>query len=433
MENLYQYAWQHKLWPYREARLVDGRSFELISPGILNRDSGPDFFNAKLKIGDEYWAGNVEIHTKASDWHRHGHDRDAAYDSVVLHAVGADDARVRRRDGSEIPQLVLRLPEGIRFTYNQLTESSQGVRCSGSLSEIDPLVVTDWLESLAVERLQNKARRILEIRKFCGGDWEQTCFITLARALGFGLNSEPFEQLGRICDIHILARHSDNPLQLEAILFGQAGLLDSSCNIFDEYYHKLCAEYAFLLRKYRLRPMMAHNWRMARTRPQNFPHRRIALLARMAEGGFSMLRHIIDSKGNEERLRTLFDLDPGYYWRRHFLFGDEQHNAVGKLSASSVTLLLINAAAPLLYAYASDCGDCSLGEKALNLLGELPPENNSIVRGWGALGLRADNALRSQALLHLRQQYCDTRKCMYCRMGHGLMRSRGRREEPGLC
>lgn len=433
MEKLYQYAWQHKFWDYTGTRLVDGRAFELISPGIPNHDSGPDFFNAKVKIEGQYWAGNVEIHTRSSDWIRHRHDHDAAYDSVILHAVGADDARIHRRDGSEIPQLVMKLPEAIRLTYDELTESQQAVRCSSSLAEIEPLVVTDWLESLAIERLQSKAERILNIRESCGGDWEQTCFITLARALGFGLNSEPFEQLGRICDIHILGRHSDNPVQLEAILFGQAGLLDSSCHIFDEYYHKLCAEYSFLLRKYRLRPMMAVGWRMARTRPQNFPHRRIAMLARMAEGGFSLLRKIIESQGKEERLRELFDREPAYYWRRHYLFGDEEHKPIGKLSASSVTLLLINTAAPLIYAYASSTGDCDLAEKAISLLESLPAEQNSIIRGWATLGLRADNALRSQALLHLRRQYCDNRKCMYCRMGHGLMRSRVCREEPELC
>ncbi len=405
-------------------RLVDsdGIEVEVVDPGRLNTDSGPDFFNSKIKLGGTGWAGNVEIHVKASDWYRHGHDSDPSYDSVILHAVGVSDRRVRRSDGTLIPQVELTMPEKFFLTYDMLQTAPSDIRCASVLRDIPPLAVTDWLESLSTERMQRKSERILEVYRSTGCDWEQTCFIMLARALGFGLNGDPFEMLARSLPLRVLHHHSDNPMQIQALLFGQASMLDSSLHIFDDYYQLLCREYVFLARKYGLRPLRPGLWKYARTRPQNFPHRRIAFLAKACEGGFSLFSRIMDPSKRERELRDLFGWELEGYWHTHFSFDVEARSVSDTLSASSISLLLINMVAPMRYAYGVLRGDMDLAEKSLDLLCELPAESNSIMREWNGIGLNAGNAMRSQALIQLRREYCEARKCLYCRFGHRLLR-----------
>ncbi len=401
---------------------ADGARIEVIDPGNLNCDSGPDFFNAKIKINGIEWAGNVEIHVKASDWLRHHHDSDPAYDSIILHVVGISDRRIRRHDGSLIPQVELTLPEDFFKIYASLTEGADAVKCAASLPKLSVLSMTDWLESLSIERVQTKARKASDILSLNGNDWEQTCFVMIARALGFGLNGDPFEMLARSLPLRILHHHSDNPLQLQALLFGQAAMLDSSLHIFDEYYQLLCREYYFLARKYGLRPMQPGLWKYARTRPQNFPHRRIAFLAKACEDGFSLFSKILGNIKSFEKLSELFKWQLSGYWHSHFSFDTEARHAADMLSEASIVLIIINAVVPLVYAYASVRGNSDLAEKTLDLLMALPPENNTIIRGWSQFGIKADSALRSQALIHLRKEYCDKRECLSCRWGHQLLR-----------
>ena len=422
MEEVYQYLWKHRMWHWEGTKLVDGRDFELLDPGCQNLDAGPDFFNGKIKVDGVEWAGNIEIHVKASDWYRHGHDRDLGYSNVVLHVVAVDDARISRHDGSEVPQVVMTFPKQFFNVYSRLAAETPALRCSGRLGDIDSLTMTDWLESLAIERLQEKANRITGILDATEGDWEQACFATLARGLGFGLNAEPFEMLGRNVPLKIASRHCDDIFQLEAILFGQAGMLDPSAEIFNEYYQGLCREYGFLLRKYGLRPFPASYWKYARTRPQNFPHRRIALLAKTLEGGFQLLRNLLEAQCDVEELRSLFAWRLSGYWHDHFSFSREAKVASDALSDSSINLLLINVVAPLYYAYGSLRAMPQIADRALELLSLLPAENNTVVRQWSAAGVKADDACRSQALLQLTRQYCEPRKCMYCRIGHKLLR-----------
>lgn len=406
----------------RRLKEAGGEDVVVIDPGRLNMDAGPDFFNSKIRIGDTEWAGNVEIHVKASDWYRHSHHENPAYDTVILHVVGVSDRRVTRSDGSLIPQVELTLPEDFFRTYSRLSMSADDVRCAPFLNTLSRLVVTDWLETLSVERLQAKSAKVLEIYRNCGNDWEQTCFIVFARALGFGLNGDPFEMLARSLPLKILHHHSDNPLQIQALLFGQAAMLDSSLHIFDEYYQLLCREYYFLARKYGLRPMRPGLWRYARTRPQNFPHRRIAFLAKACEGGFSLFSGILDCGCKEESLRQLFGWKLQGYWHDHFSFDVDSRFISDSLSESSVTLLIINAAVPLVYARGALHGDPDLSEKSLRLLSSLPAESNVVTRMWRQFGLTAEDALRSQALIHLKKEYCEPRKCLYCRFGHQALR-----------
>lgn len=421
MEKLYQYLWKSRMFG-RKLREAGGAEVEVIDPGRLNTDAGPDFFNSKIRIDGVEWAGNVEIHIKASDWERHGHHSDVAYDSVLLHVVGVSDCRVRRTDGTLIPQVEITMPEDFFRTFASLSSEMEGIKCRDSLLSIGSLALTDWLETLAVERLQSKAGRILDIYAMSGNDWEQTCFIILARSMGFGLNGDPFEMLARSLPLKYLHHHSDNPLQLQALLFGQAAMLDSSLHIFDEYYQLLCREYYFLARKYGLRPMRPGLWKYARTRPQNFPHRRIAFLSKACEDGFSLFSSIISSGDDPEKIRELFSWRLEGYWHSHFSFDMEARSVSDSLSDSSVTLLMINVVAPLLYAAGAVRGDMALAERGQSLLEKLPGENNGIIRQWGICGLKAGNAWRSQALLHLKKEYCDSRKCLYCRFGNNLLK-----------
>ncbi len=421
MEKLYQYLWKSRMFG-RTLCDADGGSVEVVDPGHLNTDAGPDFFNAKVKLGGRLWAGNVEIHVKASDWFRHGHQSDPAYDNIVLHVVGVSDRRVTRSDGSLIPQVEVRMPEDFFRTFSALSSSKQDLRCAPHIAALPGLIVTDWLETLSIERIQSKAQKVLDILDACGGDWEQTAFIIFSRALGFGLNGDPFEMLARSLPLKLLHHHSDNLFQIEALLFGQAAMLDSSLHILDEYYQMLCREYYFLARKYGIRPMKPGLWKYSRTRPQNFPHRRIAYLAKACEGGFSLFSEIVKNCGNEEALRKKLTFMLEGYWHNHFSWDTDARAQSDSLSAASITLLLINVAAPIIYACGAMRGDPELSERGLDLLESLPAESNGITRGWGQLGLRSENALRSQALIHLRKEYCDKRKCFYCRFGSHLLR-----------
>lgn len=421
MERLYQYLWQHGMLG-RELALTDGTEVKVLSPGRLNRDAGPDFSSARVLIGDTEWVGNVEIHVRASDWFRHKHDEDPVYDSVILHVVSQNDRRVSRSDGSLIPQVAVNFPHGFYQLFLSLSEGTPGIRCHHNLLCLNKLTITDWLETLTVERMQDKAWRILQMHSASSGDWARTCFVTFARALGFGLNSDPFEIMARSITLNHLSRHSDNLFQLEALLFGQAGMLDMSNHIFDEYYQNLCREYYFLARKYGLRPMRSDLWKYARTRPGNFPHRRIALLARYLEGGFSLVGEIMACGNDTDRLKEIFRKNLEGYWANHIGFGAEMAPAPVALSEASIELLIINLVAPLIYAHCRSTGDYERAEDAFNIWRDLEPEKNAIIRSWNTSGIKAEDAAQSQALLWLRKNYCDRRKCLDCRFGHAMLR-----------
>lgn len=422
MEKLYHNLWKSKLLR-KQLFDTEGNEIEVIDPGLHNHDSGPDFFNSKIKIGGTEWVGNIEIHVKASDWFRHKHDKDPAYDSIILHVVGVSDMIIHRADGSPIPQLELTFPEKFFQNLSSLSSQTDGIKCGELVPQLPPIIKTDWLESLYIERLQEKSLRIKELLELTGNNWEQTCFIVLSRALGFGLNGQPFEMLAKSIPLTYLHHHSDSSLQLQALLFGQAAMLDSSVNIFDEYYQTLCREYYFLARKYNLRPLRPGLWKYSRTRPQNFPHRRIAWLATLCQNGFSLFSRIMDNAGDPEGLKQLFELHLEGYWANRYSFGERHQASASKsLSDSSINSLIINVAVPLIYVYASITGNPEMGEKAVNILSELPPENNSIIRMWKSVGFSPADAEQTQSLIHLKKNYCDNRKCMFCRFGNFLLR-----------
>ena len=405
--------------------LDSGERVRVIDPGTLNRDSGPDFFNAKVKIGEKTWAGNIEIHLKASDWNRHGHSADPAYDNVILHVVAVSDTQIKRRDGSTLPQMRVTLPENFYKTFAYLTQVNSEIRCGSGLRLVDALRRADWIETLSIERLQHKATRIEESLRKSNGDWNAACFATLARGLGFGLNGIPFEMLAESINLNHLRRHSDNIVQMEAIFFGQAGLLDPMLFKGDMRYQIMCREYQFLARKYSMHPIPKTAWKFSRTRPQNLPYRRIALLAKAMTESPDLLNRIIETEGDEDLLRPLFKWSVDPYWSRRMTFGSDAQTEANppSLSEGSINILLINVAAPLLYTYALLHSDHNLKEAAIGILTGLPPEKNAIIRSWQQLGINAKDAGDSQALIHLKKEYCEKHECLRCRFGQQVLRA----------
>lgn len=417
MERLMQYVWQHRLWVQPDMRTVDGRRILVLDPGQLNTDAGPDFFNAKVIIDGQTWVGDVEIHVRASDWHRHGHDGDKAYDSVILHVVERDDTLIKRPDGETIPQLRMPCCADFSEKYNYMVGRSDiDLPCAGFLPEIPSLHITDWMESLAYERLYDKAGHILELVERLSGDWESACYVTVARALGFSVNGDPFERLALSLPLRFIGKHSDSLFTIEALLFGQSGLLPEHSPE-GSYPAQLMREYSFMVHKFGLVPPQSLQWKMSRMRPANFPHRRIALLAAMLHGGFQLMSRIISVQSVEDASHILNPTLSGF-WKTHYTFGAPSAHVGDNLSRSSVNGLIINAIVPIIFAYAQFRADDELASRAVSFLLLLPPEQNHISTLFKNVGLPMRDAFHTQAAVQLRRQYCQQHKCLYCRIGH---------------
>lgn len=422
-----QYVWKHRLWRSEDMVTNTGKKVRVVDPGLLNTDAGPDFFNAKIEIDGHMWVGNVEMHYRATDWKRHHHDSDKAYDSVILHVVAKDDAPVRRTNGELIPQLVLEVSPQFNADYASLVGATIEVPCATKIKQVPHLTIVEWVEGLAFERLHGKVERIHQLLDSFNGSWEDVCYVTLARNFGFGINNDAFERLARRTPLRLLGKHSDSVLQIEALLFGQAGMLDAQKPGMDSYYNQLCTEYTFLSNKFQLTPMEKESWKLFRIRPQNFPYRRIAMLAQFIEGGFRMMNRILEAEGEKE-MRALFEVELSGYWTKHYTFGKPNERATATLSRSSIDIILINTVAPLLYAYGELTGNYEMTDKAIKLLEDLRAESNSIVSHFVAYGIDCPDALTSQALVQLKREYCDARKCIYCKIGHHLLSKAARGE-----
>lgn len=426
-ESLLQYMWEHRLWDERRCRTITGEAVSVIDPGHRNNDAGPDFFNAKITIGGRLWAGNVEIHTRASEWHRHGHDSDPTYKNVILHVVSESDCTIARQDGSCIPQMIMPFVPDFRERYRQMVENTtQTPPCASELANTPSIYITEWLSALGFERLHSKADRVRHWLRQLDGDWQATAYVSLARALGFGTNSDAFELLARSTPLRHLLRHSNDPELLMAALYGQAGFLDAETLETDDpddvyYRENLRRHYLFLRSKYgwpENAPRPA--WRLARMRPPNFPHRRIALLVAMLTGGFSFGRSLGHIETTDQA-RALFDHRLPAYWTDHYDFGKRTATIRRALSPESVNTLIINSVVPLMYAYAEAFGNEKASDRAIDMLMSLPAESNYIIRDFSSAGITAHDSFTSQALIQLHNEYCHQHKCIYCRLGRRFL------------
>jgi len=419
-EEFLHYIWQYRLYT-PDLFLQTGEQVEVLHPGMHNSDSGPDFFNARIRIGDTTWAGNIEIHVLSSDWQRHNHQQDMSYDNVILHVVWRNDAPVSRNNGSPIPTLEL---DGL---YNQhawknylsFMASKRWVPCETQVMRVDPFVRSAWLERVLVERLERKALQVENILGITQNDWAQAFYRLLARNMGFKLNNQAFEMLAQSLPFPYLAKHADNLFQVEAMVFGQAGLLGNAFK--DEYPQQLKKEYEFLKKKFDLTPIDAHLWRFMRLHPGNFPTLRLAQFASIIHHSSVIISQLFSSS-DVNTYQKLFGAHASEYWNSHYSFDKPSSFKQKSLGLSSVNLLIINLVAPMLVAYGRWKGDVTMVEKAVDLLMKLKPENNIYSRKWAALGVPADNASTTQALIELKTQYCEPKKCLNCSIGNELLK-----------
>lgn len=417
-ESILHYIWQQKLFSQQGLQTTDGEMLEIIDVGRLNTDAGPDFFNAKVKIGETLWAGNVEIHTQASDWKRHNHQTDKAYDTVILHVVKKADTDVFRADGEKIPVVELPYQAEIEQNYESLMLEKKWIPCADKISEVPTIFIHSWKNALLTERLWLKTSQIQNLLNENNQHWEEAFYIILARSFGFGTNSQTFEMLAKSLPLSILAKHKNDLFQIEALLFGQAGLLHNDGE--DDYFKRLKKEYDFLSIKYELKPLESSQWKLLRLRPDNFPHVRIAQFAAIIHSSSKLFSKIIEMP-EKEILISFFQCEPSEFWKNHYLFNEKSNEKSKKFGKSSIHSLLINTVIPFVFYYADRKGNEELKEKALTLLDKIPAERNSIITGWQNLGMKIETAYDSQAFLQLKKMYCDEKNCLRCRIGHKVL------------
>lgn len=415
-EALLHFAWKFKTYNQQALTLVGGEALEVIYPGIHNRNAGPDFLNARLKIAGTSWAGNVEIHRLSSEWSRHGHDRDPAYKNVLVHVVEQHDADIRDINGRILPTLELkgRLPAELFNRWEQMSMQRHPIPCR-ELGQPNALIARSWLDRMLSERMEARAERIYALLKQNRDNWQETFYQWFALAFGFHVNSQPFERLARSLPLQILLKYTQSRFQLEALLFGQAGFLNEHTE--EAYPQSLQNEYQFLKNKYQLRPLDAHIWKFLRMRPANFPTVRIAQLAACMAVFPGLLQSLVD--GEEIPDFTLAQVAP--YWETHYHFKRASQRSSAHLGKTSANILLNNVIAPFLLVYGRHTGQSDLVEKALDIFSKTKPEHNRITLLFKDFFPEELNGGDTQALLHLKENYCDQLRCTDCQIGQYLL------------
>lgn len=417
-EKQLQYIWQQRLFDNSNLFTTKGERVEIIDVGLLNNDAGADMFNAKIRIGTTLWAGDVEIHLRSSDWNRHQHDKNPAYNSVVLHVVKECDCDVFSENGEKIPQLILPILPKVTEKLNLLYHSTERIACEKEIKNLNPLTKKMWLDALLIERLQRKKEDIDALLQQNSNNWEEVFYWLLARSFGFGKNSEAFFLLAKSLPLKCLQKHKNNLFQLEAMLLGQSGLLQN-VKFSDDYVEKLQKEYLFLSQKFQLKPIDAHLWKMLRLRPENFPYVRLAQFSSLVFKSSHLFSKIFGNNKMDE-LYNLFQMEVSSYWKTHYVFGKESKTSSKKLSKSSIDILLINVVVPMLFAYGKHHNELEFCEQALHFLEEIKPESNAIVSHFSSLNFEITSAYDSQAIIQLKQHYCDRKDCLRCRFAYEI-------------
>ena len=407
----------------KELQTTDGETIEIFNPGILNTDAGPDFLNARVKIGPIAWVGSVEIHLHSSGWLDHHHDQDRSYDNVILHVVWQHDKVIARNDKTPLSTLELRdrVDEALINTYRRLINSSFSIPCQRSLPGVDHLTKLSMLEKALMQRLERKAEEVQTLYKQNRNNWEETFYQLLARNFGFKINAEPFFQLARLLPLKLLLKQADKQEQVEAMLFGQAGFLDASKG--DDYYLKLRREHGLLAQKYSLlqNKMSKAQWRFLRLRPANFPSLRLAQLGSILHHRQNIFSAVLECE-DVKSLIQLFTVPPSSYWLSHYQFTKKAKSAEHELGRSSIENIIINTVVPVWAAYGKLSDEQSYVDRAVQVLQQLPEEENKITRSWKNIGMTTQTAFDSQALIELYNSFCQQKSCLNCAIGASLMR-----------
>ena len=422
-EAFLQYVWQHSLMG-RQLSTVDGRPVRVIRTGDLNRDAGPDFFNARIAVDGIEWAGNVEVHVRTSDWNAHHHSQDKAYNNLVLHVVFDHDAEITMQNGKRPLTVELKnvLDPSLFERYDTLMRrvADDTVACADRIAGVPSFIVDGWMERLLAERVEQKASVVYRLLDESRGGWEQTCYWLIARYFGGSVNAQAFEMLAKSVDQRLLARWKDDPQRIEAVLMGQSGLLEGYFE--DEYPRQLQSDYNALRTGAGLTPLSDHLWRFYRLRPSAFPTIRISQFARLVSESSNLFARLLTITDATE-ITSLFNQQASPYWDTHYRFdiasGRSSTKRIGSVQAR---LLVINAWVPLLFVYGATHGQQHYKDQAIALLQQMPPEDNSIIRRWHQMGILATDSACSQAILQLNNNYCNTHRCLDCAIGYHIIK-----------
>ncbi|MCZ2100904.1 MAG: DUF2851 family protein [Chitinophagales bacterium] len=420
-EDFLHYLWKTKKVKPEDLVTTAGIEVQIVDYGTYNLDSGPDFFNAKVKIEDTLWAGNIEMHVFSSDWKTHGHSNDKAYDNVILHVVYEHDIDPEKDPKlAKIPTIELkgRIPKIYLDRYLALMQSQDVIPCQRLIGHVDSTKIELWKHALIVERLHQKANHAAAVLYQHNQDWESTLYVMLARYFGAKVNTAPFEMLAQNLPLQIILKNIDKPLSIEALVFGQAGMLKA--NYSDDYYRTLQEEYKFLQKKYELTPIQEVAWKFSKMRPVNFPTVRLAQFAALLQKEihlFSRLKAI----DRLEDLYPILEARPHDFWKTHFRFGKESPESEKNISKGFIDLLIMNTLAPIMYLYGKTMQEEIYIDRALQWLEAIKPEQNHVIKAWKDIGIRSKSAFDTQALLHLKQNYCDNFNCLNCKIGHEII------------
>ncbi len=419
-EDFISYLWKNRLFNTNNC-LVDNEEISLIQPGKENYNSGPDFFNSKIKLGSTIWAGNVEIHVRSSDWFRHNHQFDERYNNIILHVVYEHDQEVFRRSGENIPTLSLKnkFDESLYYRYQDFIRSKNWVPCINLLGEVRMKIKRTVLNRMLFNRLNNKAIDIEKKLVLSNHSWEIVFNHNMITYFGFKLNNHAFELLAKSIPFECLKQTRKKLIPFEALLFGQSGLLQKSQN--GIYPALLLIEYNKLKKKYSLQPIDPSLWKFLRLRPNNFPTIRISQLTHLLFQNENLYKKAINSNSLKE-LYDIFDVNCSDYWFNHFLFGVESSFRNKILGKQSIQLIIINTVIPFMFAYGKVHNNNAFTQKALDFLRELPAEKNSVIKKFSRIGFESSSAFDSQALLQMKSLLCDNKKCLKCQIGNYLLK-----------
>jgi len=422
-EDFLHYLWKFRLFERSALQTTAGDELEIYSAGMHNTDSGPDFQNGRIRIEQTIWAGNIELHINSSDWQKHNHTIDNAYNNVILHVVYRDDVPLVLSDGRRIPTLELkdRVPDDLYARYHNLVYGEKTIiPCEASIGKLDDFTLRTWFTRVLIERLEKKSAMVIAALQFNRGDWEETFYQFLAANFGFKTNALPFELLARSLPQNILAKNKSNAMQIEALIFGQAGMLEDDFE--DNYPQQLKQEYTFLGKKYNLKPIEKHLWKFMRLRPSNFPTVRLAQFAALIVSSNHLFSKVLDVK-DFKALHDLFDgIKVNEYWDDRYRFDKPSKPSPKNLGEASINILLLNTLAVFLFSYGKHHQQQYYIDRSLKLLESLPGEQNQIIADFNAVGVKAGSAFESQALLELKNYYCNYKKCLQCSVGNKILK-----------
>jgi hypothetical protein len=416
-ELLLHFIWHQKLFDLDSLCTTEQESVEVVYPGIPNADQGPDFLHARVKIGEQLWAGHVEIHVRSSAWYLHAHETDPHYNNVILHVVWNEDRPVTTVNGFRLPciELEQRVDRSLLQRYHHLMNNQEWIPCAASLGQVNNIIRISWLDRMMAERMEAKTTFVFQLLERCGHHWEQVFFILLARQLGAPVNSHAMEEVCLRIPWAIIRKHGNRIDQIEALLFGTAGMLDKGTR--DPYVIKLKQEYEFLKKKYQLISILGVHWKFMRMRPMHFPTIRLAQLA-VIISRFIHLVDMLEEKASSVTWTKRFMVSPEpVFWNTHYHFTAISPISIKQIGMQTAGAIVINVVAPVMFLYGKLQGKPVLKDAALELLQQLPAEKNSVINQWRKLHWQADNAGQTQALLHLKKNYCDQRRCMHCAIG----------------